>query len=251
MFAQPFVGQLGRGHVDGVYQIAKDPNSLERFASASGDGVVKVWDLPTRGEVWQSKVHSNIVKGLAWTLDRKLLSCGAVDRTVALHDPYGGNKAPLAVYQGKTSFTSLSHHQHDHAFAAATASGISIYDLDRSTASPVQSLNWPTSIDTVNTISFNPVETSILASAATDRSIVLYDLRTSSPLAKTVLSLSTNSIAWNPMEAFNFACANEDHNIYVFDSRNMKRALNVRDFIANQPLTTNHDLRYSKITSRP
>ena len=43
MFAAPFVGQLGRGHVDGVYSLAKDPSSLERFASGSGDGVVKVW----------------------------------------------------------------------------------------------------------------------------------------------------------------------------------------------------------------
>jgi hypothetical protein len=39
MFAAPFVAQLGEGHVDGVYTIAKDPESLERFASGSGDGV--------------------------------------------------------------------------------------------------------------------------------------------------------------------------------------------------------------------
>jgi hypothetical protein len=45
MFAQPFLAQLGRGHVDGVYTMAKDPNSLERFTSGSGDGVVKVWGV--------------------------------------------------------------------------------------------------------------------------------------------------------------------------------------------------------------
>ena len=28
---------------DGVYTMAKDPDSLERFASGSGDGFVKVW----------------------------------------------------------------------------------------------------------------------------------------------------------------------------------------------------------------
>jgi len=42
MFAAPFVGQLGSGHVDGVYTLARDPKSLERIASGSGDGVVKV-----------------------------------------------------------------------------------------------------------------------------------------------------------------------------------------------------------------
>ena len=143
-----------------------------------------------------------------------------------LLDPYGEKKA-VATYQGKAPFTSLSQHREQPAFAASTAAGIAIYDLERSTSAPVQTLNWPTSVDTVNTVSFNQVETSILASAATDRAVVLYDLRTSSTLARTVLSLQTNAIAWNPMEAFNFACASEDHNLYIFDSRNMSRALNV------------------------
>ena len=42
MFAKPFVGDLGRGHVDGVYAMAKDPERLEVFASGSGDGVGKL-----------------------------------------------------------------------------------------------------------------------------------------------------------------------------------------------------------------
>lgn len=55
MFASPFVAQLGKGHVEGVTIMAKDPNSLERFASGSGDGVIKVWDLPTREEIWKGR----------------------------------------------------------------------------------------------------------------------------------------------------------------------------------------------------
>lgn len=42
MFASPFVTDLKPGHVDGVYAMCKDPGSLERFASGSGDGVVKI-----------------------------------------------------------------------------------------------------------------------------------------------------------------------------------------------------------------
>ena len=80
MFAAPFVGQMGVGHVDGVYTMAKDPSSLERFGSGSGDGVIKVWDLVSREEVWATRGHENIVKGLCWTPDRKLLSC-ATDKT--------------------------------------------------------------------------------------------------------------------------------------------------------------------------
>lgn len=227
MFAAPFVAQLGRGHVDGVYSIAKDPKSLERFASGSGDGVVKVWDLPTQDEVWQGQAHQSIVKGVCWTQDQKLLSCGS-DRTVKLFDPYNtpSKSAPVATWLGNSAFTALTRHRKEPAFAVSS-SEISIYDLNRPNSAPTQTLAWPTSVDTVTSLAFNQSETSLLASTATDRSLVLYDLRTNSPLHRSVLTLASNAIAWNPMEAFNLAIANEDHNIYLFDTRNLSRALNV------------------------
>lgn len=202
MFAAPFIAQLGRGHVDGVYSIAKDPNSLDRFASASGDGVAKVWDLTTREEVWQASAHENMIRGLTWTRDQKLLTCGT-DRRIHLFDPYRNDSAPIQSWLGSNAFTGLSHHRSRNAFAASS-SVISIYDLGRPTAAP-EVLRWPTSVDTITCLSFNQVEQSILASTATDRSIVLYDLRTSMPLAKTVLAFASNSLAWNPMEAQHFA----------------------------------------------
>ncbi|KAI5247261.1 WD40 repeat-like protein [Aureobasidium subglaciale] len=233
MFAQPFLAQLGRGHVDGVYTMAKDPNSLERFASGSGDGVVKVWDLTTREEIWQAQAHENIVKSMCWTHDKKLLSCGS-DRSIKMYDPYNqaGNAAPLSTYLGPAAFTSITKHRTEPVVAAAS-SVISIYDLNRANSAPLQTLQWPNSIDTITALKFNQTETSILASTATDRSLIFYDMRTSSPLHKSVLTLASNAISWNPMEAFNLAVANEDHNIYIFDMRNLKRALNVlKDHVA-------------------
>ncbi|KAI9852944.1 MAG: rRNA-processing protein sof1 [Thelocarpon superellum] len=232
MFAAPFLAQLGKGHVDGVYTMAKDPQSLQRFASGSGDGVVKVWDLTSRDEIWNNQAHEGIVKGMCWTQDQMLLSC-ASDRTIKLFDPYGSpsGSAPRATYLGSNAFTGISHHRSLPSFAASS-SVISIYDLSRPSSTPSQTLAWPTSTDTITTLAFNQTETSILASAATDRSIVLYDLRTSSPLTKVILRLASNAISWNPMEAFNFAVANEDHNIYIFDMRKIDRALNVlRDHV--------------------
>lgn len=212
--------------------MAKDPNSLQRFASGSGDGIVKVWDLVTREEIWNTSAHENIVKGMSFTRDQKLLTC-ASDRYIKLFDPYHtpSGATPLATWLGTNAFTSLSHHRSNNSFAASSGV-ISIYDLERHTAPP-EVLKWPTSTDTITNVSFNQIETSILASTATDRSIVLYDLRTSMPLAKTVLNFACNSISWNPMEAFNFAVASEDHNIYIFDMRKMDRALNVlKDHVA-------------------
>ncbi|RKF64662.1 Protein sof1 [Golovinomyces cichoracearum] len=232
MFAAPFIAQLGKGHVDGVYTMAKDPNSLERFASGSGDGVVKVWDLVSREEIWNTTAHENIVKGLCWTQDQKLLTC-ASDRYIKLFDPYNTTSGtiPAVTWLGTSAFTSLSRHRLLNSFAAAS-DVISIYELEKYNAQP-EVLKWPNSTDTITAVSFNQSETSILASTATDRSVVLYDLRTSMPLAKTILNFASNSISWNPMEAFNFAVANEDHNIYIFDMRKMTRALNVlKDHVA-------------------
>ncbi|KAI7404959.1 WD40 repeat-like protein [Hortaea werneckii] len=228
MFAAPFVAQLGRGHVDGVYKLAKDPNALDRFASASGDGVVKVWDLPSQDEVWQTQAHENLVKGISWTHDQKLLSCGS-DRTVKMYDPYNtpSNTAPAATWLGNNAFTGITRHRTEPAFAASSSSCIYLYDYTRPSSTPTQTLAWPTSIDTITALSLNQTETSILASTATDRSLVFYDLRTNSPLHRSVLTLASNAISWNPMEAFNLAVANEDHNIYLFDMRNLSRALNV------------------------
>jgi DDB1- and CUL4-associated factor 13 len=227
MFAQPFVGQLGRGHVDGVYVLAKDPKALDRFASGSGDGVIKVWDLPSRDEVWQTQAHENLVKGICWTKDQKLLSCGT-DKTVKLFDPYNSasKSPPTATWLGNNAFTSITRHRTQSTFAVSSFS-ISIYDLTRPSSNPTQTLAWPTSIDTINAVSLNQLETSLLASTATDRSLVLYDLRTATPLHRSILTLASNAISWNPMEAFNLAVANEDHNIYLFDTRNLSRALNI------------------------
>lgn len=233
MFAAPFLGQLGSGHIDGVYCLAKDPVSLERFGSGSGDGVVKIWDLTKRDEVWHSQAHENIVKGMCWTSDRKLLTC-ASDKTVKLFDPYNSpsETPPLGTYLGRNAFTSVSHHETHPSFAAAS-SEISIYDLARPSSTPSQTLHWPTSVDTLTSVAFNRTETSILGSTALDRSIVLYDLRTGTPVSKAILALSSNALSWNPMEAFNFAVANEDHNAYIFDMRKMNRALNVlKDHVA-------------------
>lgn len=97
MFAKPFIGQLGNGHIDGVYCIVRDPRKIKTIASGSGDGgrktifkkifiyylVVKIWDLIERNEVITINAHNGIVKGLAYTTLGYLLSCSA-DKMVKL-----------------------------------------------------------------------------------------------------------------------------------------------------------------------
>ena len=143
MFAQPFLGDFEPGHVDGVYSFAKDPNSLEHFASGSGDGIVKVWDFTSREEKWQAQAHENLVKGMCWTRDKKLITCGS-DRQIQLFEPYAqaSKSAPKATWHGNSAFTSVSHHRSLPTFAAGSSS-ISIYDTSRTSGAPVSNLVWP------------------------------------------------------------------------------------------------------------
>ncbi|KAJ8125966.1 hypothetical protein O1611_g7671 [Lasiodiplodia mahajangana] len=172
MFAQPFICQLGNGHVDGVYSFTKDPNDLSRFASGSGDGVVKCWNLASREEVWKTTAAENIVKSMAFTKDQKLLTASS-DSTIKLFDPYNTpNEAPpIHSWLGNHPYTSLSVHRDGKSFAAATDC-ISIHSLDHYTAAP-EVLRWPSSGNTINSVAFNQSETSVLASCSGDRNIIL------------------------------------------------------------------------------
>lgn len=73
----------------------------------------------------------------------------------------------------------------------------------------------------------------LLASTASDRSIVLYDTRQTTPLRKLLMKMRSNTVAWNPMEAFHFTVANEDSNLYTYDMRCLDFAVNVhKDHVA-------------------
>jgi DDB1- and CUL4-associated factor 13 len=232
VFAQPFVAQLGNGHVDGVYAIAKDPESLNHFASASADGVVKVWDLPSRKEIWQAQNHQNMIQGICWTREGKIISCGN-DKKIQMSDPYNTQTGspPTASWLSPTGLTGISMHRNLPSFAVSGGSSIYLYDIQRSGGNATETLSWPTGVDTIKNVSFNQTETSLLAASATDRAVLLFDLRTSSPIHRTVLTLQSNKIAWNPMEAFNFAVASEDHNVYIFDCRS---EANLAIFVSEQ-----------------
>ena len=77
-------------------------------------------------------------------------------------------------------------------------------------------------------VRFSPVEAHLLAAAASDRSVILYDTREVGALRRVVMNLKTNVIAWNPMEAMVFTVGSEDYNMYAFDLRKLDRPVNVQ-----------------------
>lgn len=230
MFAAPFIGQLGQGHTDAVYTLAKSLKNLGVMASGSGDGVVKVWDLGSQEETWSVVAHDGIVRGLCYTSSAQLLSCSS-DGIVKLWQPHASGEDSLKQTYNSLSgggLMSIDHHRYESQFVTA-GTKLELWDTMRS--KPISSLGW--GADNLSSVRFNHTETSICASTGNDRSIVVYDLRTTSPIQKLVTALNNNSLAWNPMEAYIFAAANEDHNVYTYDMRNMGRALNVyKDHVA-------------------
>ncbi|KAI1305206.1 DDB1- and CUL4-associated factor 13 [Halotydeus destructor] len=233
IFAKPFVGSL-EGHSDVVQCMIKHPVSLSTLISGSCDGEIKLWNLPTKRCVRTIPAYNGIVRGLAmarhgqyfFSVDNQSsikqwrTSNWTVTSTEEDDDREDGTiedaSVPMNTIIGKYASMSIAHH-YEKPLLATCGERVEIWEETRS--DPIVSYLW--GADTVNCIKFNPVETDILASAASDRSITLYDIRKPQPLRKIVLKLRTNSLAWNPMEAFHFTAANEDYDLYTFDMRKL------------------------------
>ena len=81
--------------------------------------------------------------------------------------------------------------QHAHACQPNSEIGVidraqvDIWDHERS--EPVASYAWGS--DSVTALRFNPAEPDVLASAGSDRSVALYDLRSGTPIRKIVMQV--------------------------------------------------------------
>ncbi|KAK2161137.1 hypothetical protein NP493_1602g00015 [Ridgeia piscesae] len=225
VFAKPFLGSLD-GHRDGVHYMVKHPTALSKLLSGSCDGEIRLWNLPTRTCVRTINAHEGFVRGLCYHPSGEyFFSCGE-DMTIKQWSSEapkkGQEEEPMNTILGKTPFHSMTHHWSENKFATC-GQQVDIWDEQRS--EPIRSFTW--GVDSVGSVKFNPVEMNLLGATASDRSIILYDMRGSAPLRKVILKLRSNTIAWNPMEAFIFTAANEDYNLYTFDMRRLDMPLNV------------------------
>lgn len=240
MFAKPFVGALA-GHLDGVYCMARHPTDIKLLASGSADGEVRLWNLANRRCVWrQPAAHSSFLRGLAFLQtddtegerEARLLTCGD-DRVIRLWNYHDTSVAtntatpsasPMNSWSSKGTFTAIdSQYRQRGIFATAGSQEVAIWDVNR--GEPLTTFNW--GADTINATRFNQAEQGLLGSLATDRSLMLHDLRTRTTIAKVVMRMRGNALSWNPQEAVYVSVASEDYNVYTFDVRYLERAVNV------------------------
>lgn len=221
VFAKPFLGSLD-GHRDGITCVSKHPGRLSTIASAAADGEIRLWDLANRkcSSTWQG--HEGVVRGLTFTPSgEQLLSC-ADDKTIKTWSATEVSDTPLDTVVCKHMVTGISHRRDNEQFATC-GENTQLWEAGRSV--PIRTFQW--GVDSVHTIKYNQVESNLLAAAASDNSIILYDTRDVGPVRKVVMTLRSNAIAWNPMEAMVFTTASEDYNLYTFDVRKLDRPTNV------------------------
>ena len=131
----------------------------------------------------------------------------------------------------------MDHHRTEPAFATGS-NLVQLWDETKSV--PVSNLTFAGSTETVESLRFNASESSVLATAGSDRALTIYDVRTgkaerrvimqvglflpyfANETSAMVLQFRTNSLAWSPTFPTSILLASEDHNLYTFDIRNLE-----------------------------
>jgi WD repeat and SOF domain-containing protein 1 len=244
VYAKPFLGAL-TGHLDGVYTLAKHHKQNNTLFSGSCDGEVKLWNVAARKSLVSWYAHSGFVRGITVSWDsQRLYTCGSdtkiqcynLPQITSFLDDEKKDTNPTQTLIFKYPFNGIDHQRKSNLFGTTSAQYICIWDPSRS--DPITQLEF--GYDSVGCVKFNPIDTHIIVSASEDRSVSLYDLRSSTAIRKTILQMRTNDISWNPMEAFNFTVANEDHNAYSFDMRKLDYAKNIHKDHVSAVLTVDY-----------
>ncbi|KAK9844406.1 hypothetical protein WJX74_002087 [Apatococcus lobatus] len=235
IFAKPFVAAFA--HDDGITCLAKNPQRLNSLIAGSADGDIRLWDIPSRRCLRRLVGHTAGVKGVAATPSGDACVSCSTDCTVRLWRIPAAGMQPAAEpqeaqaaleFHGANGFRAIDHHWQGDRFATAGAQ-VDVWDHARS--EPMSTFRW--GAESALSVRFNPVEPEIFTSTGSDRSIALYDLRSSTPIRKLIMQTRSNAIAWNPLEAFNFTVASEDCNLYTYDMRKLDMAACLhQDFVS-------------------
>lgn len=224
VFAKPFIGNLD-GHSDGVSSLAKHPSRLAVLASGAFDGEIRLWDLASRKCTRHFIAHEGWVRAISYTPDGQQFISVGDDKTIKTWKTEVKDEEdedPVNTLLSMSVVSGISHHRSKPIFATC-GEHCQLWENTRS--EPIKVFKW--GVDSLHHVAFNQIESNLLASCASDRSVILYDFRESGPLRKVVMELRSNALAWNPMEAFIFTVANEDYNLYTFDVRKLKQPVNV------------------------
>ncbi|KAL7068476.1 Sof1-like domain-containing protein [Cryptosporidium serpentis] len=252
MFAKPLVSVL-EGHTDTVQCIARAHHNVSDIYSGSFDGSIRYWNLGSQDKCeYMIRAHEGALRGICVTSnDKYIFSCGDDKKlqmwkiekreNVKLMDincltDRGNDQDNSNGYDNLENFRkqiisenifyspcqlySVDHHWNKSILISSGIGGVQVWDHNRNT--PIQIFDWGS--DTVYTAKINPSEPYIVATTASDNSIGLFDIRSSTPLRKLIMNNKGNAICWNPQQPLNFTVANDNSMLYTFDMRRLNSA---------------------------
>jgi len=212
-FLNPFLKSL-RFHQDGILNIVPHSIVKNMVFTGSADGEICLWLLNKDKCFFNFKAHDKSVRGLSINFNGKFLLSCSDDTTVKLWKVSENKKDPLKIYKSRVNYNSIKFNPVTSYFITAGDS-ITLWDFENFI--PIQQI-FQNGVS-VSCAKFNPIEHNIILSSASDRSVMLHDLRLHSPVKKFFMDMRTNDIVWFKTNPWEFTLANEDGNLYGFDIR--------------------------------
>jgi histone-binding protein RBBP4 len=215
-------------HEGDVNRARYNPKKSDIVATANEHGTIQQFNIQEGKKVLQDlKKHETNAFGLAWSSDHQLVTgCdnglitrwdalkGSVVHTYEVTDPEKP-KEPTGVND-----IAYQWHENDttQLFGAVSESGyVHFFDSRQDGPNPANVLKAHD--EAANSISFNPFSSYLYATASTDSSVGIWDLRFTKTRLHSLLghSSSVQSLDWNPFLSNILMSASDDRRVLLWD----------------------------------
>jgi WD40 repeat protein/tRNA A-37 threonylcarbamoyl transferase component Bud32 len=200
-----------KGH-NGWAQSVFSPDG-KHLASASLDGTVKIWDVPTGEETLTLRGHRAFVWSVAFSPDGKRVASASSDRTVKVWDAATGQI--ILTFRGHTDLVRSVAFSPDGKHLASASLDRTVKVWDAATGQIILTFRGHTGL--VHSVAFSP-DGERLASAGHDGTVKIWDV----PTGEETLTLRGHSapvysVAFSP-DGKHLASASLDRTVKVWDA---------------------------------
>ncbi len=207
-------------HKDWVYNVSFNPKYGKKIlASGSADGTIRLWDIDKVQSIATFIGHKNWVNSVVFNPQNDTqLASASVDGTVKLWNVTTGKKRTISTKHKRINSVSFSH---DGKILASSSANGSIQLWNTQTLQEIEpSLaghnNW------VNSLSFNPKDSTKLASGSNDQTIKVWDIKTGKLIYPPLKGRSEFSAVSFSFDGKTLAAASFDNTIKLWDAKTGK-----------------------------
>mmetsp|Transcript_9398 Transcript_9398/g.34876 ORF Transcript_9398/g.34876 Transcript_9398/m.34876 type:complete len:506 (-) Transcript_9398:2017-3534(-) len=202
-----------------------DSGSSRRLLYSVGqDAHVKVWNLSDWMDQYETQSLTSTSKQHIDSASYIHSKMSFDNQHMTVSDVSSLSKKPVmdTISKNDTNllYITLAPKQNDAQVRTFATAGdcVKLWDAERCV--PKQAFDID-QLDTVLKVKYSPIEQHLLAVTSRDRSVAIYDTRSSSIAQRFKMKMRSNDITFNPYNPFRFSIANDDWNAYTFDIRNI------------------------------